>query len=86
MDPTTARDSRASPVPSIPITTTTNPPSTRMRKRSMRVFKIQDLLEGIVLVVLLLSMRICWLGLEAVLLYMAIRRQVVEEEEEEAEE
>ena len=49
----------------------------------MRVFKIQDLLEGIVLVVLLLSMRICWLGLEAVFLYMAIRRQVVAEEEEE---
>ena len=33
VDPTTARDSRASPIPRVP----TNPPSTRMRKRSMSV-------------------------------------------------
>ena len=33
VDPTTARDNRASPVPRIPA----NPPSTRMRKRSMSV-------------------------------------------------
>jgi hypothetical protein len=68
VDPTTARDSRASPVPRIP----TNPPSTRMRKRSMSV---QDSPEGVVVLLLPLPTTICWLDPEAVFLHMAIRRR-----------